>query len=45
MFLERQHQTDFPVCLEILYRVSGNTAAQKGARIFVTVRSYLFLQE
>ena len=45
MFLEHRYQADFPVYLETLHKVSGNTAAQKGARVFVSVRSYLFLQE
>ena len=33
MFPERQHQNGLPVSLEILYRVSQNTAAQRGVFI------------
>ena len=45
MFSERQYQNGLPVCLEILYRVSQNTAVKKGVRIFVIVSSSLFLKE
>ena len=45
MFPERQYQNSLPVCLEILYRVSQNTAVQKGVREFVIVSSSLFLNK
>ena len=32
MFPEHQYQNDLPVCPEILYRVSQNSAVQKGIR-------------
>ena len=45
MFPERQYQNSLPVCLEILYRVSQNTAVQKGVAFFVIVSSFSFLKE
>ena len=45
-FPERQYQKGLPVCLEILYRVSQNTAVQNGVCFFfVIVSSSLFLKE
>ena len=44
MFPERQYQNGLPVYLEILYRVSANTAVQKGVRIFLIVSSSLVLK-
>ena len=48
MFPERQYQNGLSVCLEILYRVSKDTAVQKGARVFFLpafLSSSLFLKE
>ena len=45
MFPERQYQNGLPVYLEILYRVLGNAAVQKGSAIFVIVSSSLVLKE
>ena len=45
MFAERQYQNGLPVWLDILYRISRNTAVQKGVRVFVIVSSSLFLIE
>ena len=42
MFPERKYQSDLFDCLEILYRVSRNTAVQKSIRVFVIVGSSLF---
>ena len=45
MFPERQYQNGMPVWLKILYRVSRNTAVQKGFALFVIISCYLFLKE
>ena len=45
MFPESQYQKGFPICLEILYKVSRKTAVQKGSVFFVIISSCLFLKE
>ena len=45
MFPERLYQNGLSVCLEILYRVSQNTAVQEGVCIFVINGSSLFFKE
>ena len=45
MFPERQYKNGLLVCLETLYRVSKNTAVQKGVRFFVIDGSPLFIKE
>ena len=45
MFPKCQYQNGLSICLEILYRVSQNTAVQKDARVFVIISSSLFLKE
>ena len=47
MFPERHYQNGFPIFLEILYRVSQNTAVQKhvSSAFFCIVIKSLFLKE
>ena len=42
MFPKHQYQNGLPVCLEILYKVSQNTAVQKDICIFLSLLVVLY---